>query len=165
MTDLVQAVPLQSAPKVADDILLELDELVVDYLEPERTLRAVDHVTLSIRAGEIVGLAGESGCGKTTTANAILGILRAPAEVTAGSIRFRGVDLRGLSRNELRRYRWRNVSMVFQSAMSALNPVLRVGEQFVDMMQAHERVSRRDALRRAADLLELVGIDRARVRA
>ncbi len=165
MSGLVQDAPLPIAPDVEREVLLELDDLVVDYLEPDRPLRAVDHVNLTIRAGEIVGLAGESGCGKTTAANAILRILPPPAEVTGGRILFRGVDLARLSRNHMRRYRWRNVSMVFQSAMSALNPVMRVGDQFVDMMQAHERVNRRDALRRAADLLALVGIDRGRVRA
>jgi peptide/nickel transport system ATP-binding protein len=164
VTGLVHDVPLTIAPDVDNEVLLELDDLVVDYLEPDRRLRAVDHVNLTIRAREIVGLAGESGCGKTTAANAILGILHPPAEVTGGEIRFRGVDLGGLSRNQLRRYRWRNVSMVFQSAMNALNPVMRVGDQFVDMMQAHERVSRRHALGRAGDLLALVGIDRGRVR-
>jgi peptide/nickel transport system ATP-binding protein len=165
VTGLVHAGPLSTAPDVETEVLLELDDLVVDYLEPDRPLRAVDHVNLTIRAGEIVGLAGESGCGKTTAANAILRILQPPAEVTGGQIRFRGVDLGGLSTRQLRRYRWRNVSMVFQSAMSALNPVMRVGDQFVDMVQAHERVSRRDALRRAAGLLTLVGIDSRRVRA
>jgi peptide/nickel transport system ATP-binding protein len=165
VTGLVHDVPLSAAPQVEKETLLELDDLVVDYLEADGPLRAVDHVNLTIRAGEIVGLAGESGCGKTTAANAILQILRRPAEVTGGRIRFRGVDLGGLSVKQLRRYRWRNVSMVFQSAMSALNPVMRVGDQFVDMMQAHERVSRRDALQRAGDLLALVGIDRDRVRA
>ena len=165
MTGLLHDAPLSIAPDVEREILLELDGLVVDYLESDQRLRAVDHVNLTIRAGEIVGLAGESGCGKTTAANAILGILQPPAEVTGGRIRFRGVDLGGLSRKQLRRYRWRNVSMVFQSAMSALNPVMRVGDQFVDMMQAHERIGRRAALQRAGDLLALVGIDRGRVRA
>jgi peptide/nickel transport system ATP-binding protein len=165
VTGLVHDVPLSAAPQVEKEVLLELDDLVVDYLEPDGPLRAVDHVNLTIRAGEIVGLAGESGCGKTTAANAILQTLRRPAEVTGGRIRFRGVDLGGLSGKQLRGYRWRNVSMVFQSAMSALNPVMRVGDQFVDMMQAHERVRRREALQRAADLLALVGIDRGRVRA
>jgi len=145
--------------------LIELERLVVEYVLPDARVRAVDGVDLRIEPGEIVGLAGESGCGKSTTAQAIMQILRAPAQVTSGRILFRGQDLTGLRTEELRKFRWRNVSMVFQSAMSALNPVLRIGDQFVDMMKAHERVSKRDALARAADLLELVGIDRQRVRA
>ena len=165
MTELVQDAPVTPGPALPSDVLLELDGLVVDYLDPDRPLRAVDHVNLTVRAGEILGLAGESGCGKTTAANAILQILQPPAEITGGRILFRGADLTGLNRRELRRFRWRNVSMVFQSAMSSLNPVLRVGDQFVDMMQAHERIGSRDALRRAGDLLNLVGIDRGRVRA
>jgi peptide/nickel transport system ATP-binding protein len=148
----------------AGEVLVELDDLVVDYVDADRCVRAVDHVSLSIRAGEIVGLAGESGCGKTTAGNAILQILRPPAEVTSGRILFRGTDLVTLRRDEVRRYRWRSVSMVFQSAMSALNPVMRVGDQFVDMMKAHERIRRREAVGRAGDLLELVGIERAYVR-
>ncbi len=127
-------------------------------------MRAVDHVDLKIHAGEIFGLAGESGCGKSTTGNAILQILREPAQVTGGEILFRGENLVGRSKTELRKYRWRNVSMVFQSAMNALNPVLRVGDQFIDMMQAHEKISKKIALHRAAELLEMVGIDGRRVR-
>jgi peptide/nickel transport system ATP-binding protein len=150
---------------VEGDTLIELDDLVVEYVESDRRVRAVDHLSLTIRRGEIVGLAGESGCGKTTTGNAILQILRPPAQVTGGRILFRGQDLTTRSREELRRYRWRNVSMVFQSAMSALNPVMRVGDQFVDMMQAHQRIKRNEALARAAELLDVVGIDRNRVRA
>jgi peptide/nickel transport system ATP-binding protein len=164
MSELLEGAPPPVVEDVANEVLIELDDLVVDYLEADRPLRAVDHVSLTIRAGEIVGLAGESGCGKSTTGNAILQILRAPAQVTGGRILFRGTDVTRLSRRQLRRYRWRNVSMVFQSAMSALNPVMRVGDQFVDMMQAHERVRRSDALERAGDLLALVGIDRGRVR-
>ena len=145
--------------------LVELRELVVDYVTPERRTRAVDHVNLMINSGEIVGLAGESGCGKSTAANAILQILRPPSQVTSGEILFRGENLVGKSPEQLRRYRWRNVSMVFQSAMNALNPVMRVGDQFVDMMRAHEKINRKQALARAAELLDLVGIDRRRIRA
>jgi len=154
---------LRSVP--AADALLELRGLVVDYGTGAKRCCAVDGVDLSVGAGEIVGLAGESGCGKTTIANAALQVLRPPARLVAGSVRFQGEDLVGKSVEELRRYRWRHVSMVFQSAMNALNPVMRVGDQFVDMMRAHERISKHDALASAADLLELVGIDRRRVRA
>jgi peptide/nickel transport system ATP-binding protein len=84
--------------------------------------------------------------------------------VSGGEIRFRGENLLDKSREELRHYRWRNVSMVFQSAMNALNPVLRIGDQFVDMMRAHERISKKRSLVRAGSLLEMVGIDPSRVR-
>jgi peptide/nickel transport system ATP-binding protein len=164
VTGLVESAVLPTASANASAALLELEDLVVEYVDRERRVRAVDHVSLTISAGEIVGLAGESGCGKTTAAGAILQILRPPAQVTSGRILFRGRDMTRESTRELRRYRWRNVSMVFQNAMSALNPVMRVGDQFVDMMQAHERIRRRSALERAGDLLELVGIDRLRVR-
>jgi peptide/nickel transport system ATP-binding protein len=141
--------------------IVEVRGLQVEY----GRMRAVDGVDLAIGAGEVVGLAGESGCGKSTVANAIMQILRPPARIAGGSILFEGDDLVGKSREQLRRYRWRNVAMVFQSAMNALNPVMRVGDQFVDMMRAHERVDRKRALTRAGALLETVGIDRRRVRA
>src|SRR5947209_17196162 len=145
--------------------LLDVQDLVVDYLTPTGQVRAVDHVSFSIEPGEIVGLAGESGCGKSTTAHAILRILRPPAQITGGHVRFQGEDLVGLDYNSLRRYRWRHISLVFQSAMNALNPVMRIGDQFVDMIQAHEHVSKEKALARAGELLELVGIDPTRLQA
>jgi peptide/nickel transport system ATP-binding protein len=146
--------------------LIEIEQLVVDYVvEADRRVRAIDGVSLQIHPGEILGLAGESGCGKTSLGNALLRILRPPAEIVSGRVIYDGIDVLALRPKALRRFRWRNVSMVFQSAMNALNPVTRVGDQFLDMIQAHERVSKHDALKRAGDLLELVGIDRGRVRA
>jgi peptide/nickel transport system ATP-binding protein len=141
--------------------LIDVRGLAIEY----GTVRAVDGIDLSIAAGEILGLAGESGCGKSTVANALMQILRPPARIAAGSISFRGEDLTKLNREQLRKFRWRNVSIVFQSAMNALNPVMRVGDQFVDMMRAHERISKRGALRRAGELFDVVGIDARRVRA
>jgi peptide/nickel transport system ATP-binding protein len=144
--------------------LLEVQDLTVDYLVPGRPVRAVDHVSFSIEPGEIVGLAGESGCGKSTAAHAILRILKPPAAITGGRILFQGNDLVTMEPAQLRTFRWRHVSLVFQSAMNALNPVLSVGDQFVDMIRAHEPVSKRAARSRASDLLQLVGIERSRIR-
>ena len=149
---------------VATQPLLKLEDLSVDYVLPDRRVRAVDGVSLEIAPGETLGLAGESGCGKSTLASAVLQILKPPAQVSGGRILFRGDDLVAMSREELRRVRWRHVSLVFQSAMNVLNPVMRVGDQFVDMFKAHDRVRKSEALARAGDLLELVGIDRKRVR-
>jgi peptide/nickel transport system ATP-binding protein len=159
--------PMVAAPAKTPkgEALVELRGLTVDYGVGERHVRAVDGIDLTIRAGEVVGLAGESGCGKTTVANAVMQILRPPAYIAGGSVLFRGEDLVALKREQLRRFRWLNVSMVFQSAMNALNPVMRVGDQFVDMMRAHERISKRTSLARAGELLEVVGIDRRRLRA
>jgi peptide/nickel transport system ATP-binding protein len=149
---------------VATEELLRLEDLSVEYVLGDRRVRAVDGVSLSIAPGEILGLAGESGCGKSTLANAVLQILKPPAEVVGGEILFRGENLVGMSKQQLRRVRWRHVSLVFQSAMNVLNPVMRVGDQFVDMFQAHDRIRRSEALARAGDLLEMVGIERRRVR-
>jgi len=162
MTSLVEDPPVTRTPQ---DTLLELRKLTVEYGVGAKRARAVDGVDLAIHEGEIVGLAGESGCGKTTIANAVMQILRPPGQITGGSILFQGEDLVGKKAEQLRRFRWRNVSIVLQSAMNALNPVMRVGDQFVDAMRAHERIIRRRALAQTGELLEMVGIDRRRVRA
>ena len=161
MTSLVEEPPVKRSREAA---LLELQQLTVDYGFGEKRARAVDGVDLTIHEGEVLGLAGESGCGKTTIANAVLQILRPPARIAGGSIVFAGENILGRSDEELRRFRWRNVSMVLQSAMNALNPVMRIGDQFMDAMRAHERIDRRRALSRTGELLELVGIDRQRAR-
>ena len=145
---------------VATRTLVELRGLTVEY----GRVRAVDGVDLEIHQGEVVGLAGESGCGKSTVASTVMQILRPPARLVSGSVLFEGDDLVGKSKEQLRRYRWRNVAMVFQSAMNALNPVMRVGDQFIDAMKAHERIDRKRALMRAGELLETVGIDPRRLR-
>lgn len=144
--------------------LLEVDDLSVEYVTEARTVRAVDRVTFSIAEREVFGLAGESGCGKSTIANAILRLLRDPAVIAGGSIRFAGTDVLALSADELRDFRWRQVAMVFQSAMNSLNPVMTIGDQIADIFTTHEGVSKKTAISRAGELLDLVGIPRDRLR-
>jgi peptide/nickel transport system ATP-binding protein len=128
-------------------------------------IRAVDDVSFALAPGEVFGLAGESGSGKSTIAQALLRVLGPPAVITGGEVRFRGRDILTMDDRELEQFRWRDVSMVFQSAMNALNPVMKIGDQIVDAIQAHESVSRREAMERAAELLRTVGIDPRRLNA
>jgi peptide/nickel transport system ATP-binding protein len=147
----------------ADEPVLEVSELSIEYRGEHRTVRAVDNVSFRIGAGEIFGLAGESGCGKSTVAHSIMRLLRDPAVITGGSIRVGGRDVLAMDPVELRSFRWSQVAMVFQSAMNALNPVITVGDQIVDIFTTHQRLSKTASRRRAAELLELVRIDPARL--
>ena len=143
--------------------LLDVRDLQVEYLTARGAVRAVDGVSFAIRPGEVFGLAGESGSGKSTVAHAITRILHPPAVITGGEIRFRERDVLAMGDADLGRFRWRDVSMVFQSAMNALNPVMTVGDQIVDTIVSHERVTRREARERAAALLDVVGIENRRL--
>jgi peptide/nickel transport system ATP-binding protein len=143
--------------------LLSIRGLCVDYVTDAGPVRAVDRVSLDVAPGEIVGLAGESGCGKSTLAQALLRVLAPPAVITGGEVRFEGRDLLALSEAELREVRWRRISIVLQSALDALSPVLTVGEQLADTLRAHGPVPAARARARAAELLRLVGIDVARL--
>jgi peptide/nickel transport system ATP-binding protein len=138
--------------------LLSVRDLCVDYVTDRGPVCAVDALDLDVAPGEILGIAGESGSGKSTLAQALLRILPPPAIVSRGSARFEGRDLLDLSEGELQKLRWKRISMVFQSAMDALNPVTTIGEQIADTILAHEKVSTDEARRRAGSLLERVGI-------
>jgi len=152
------------------DTVLEIRDLSVVYRTPGGDVRAVDHVNLDLAAGEVIGLAGESGSGKSTLVYGASRLLRAPALITSGSVRYSGrrvtepVDVLTMKPDELRRLRWREIAIVFQSAMNALNPVLNVRDQLVDVMHAHLRIPRDEAREKAASLLDLVGIPRSRLR-
>jgi peptide/nickel transport system ATP-binding protein len=139
--------------------LLEVRELRVAFPTPAGTLQAVDGVEFSLEAGETLGIVGESGSGKSVTCLALLGLLEG-AEVS-GEVLFQGDDLLRLSRRELRATRGNSIGMVFQDPLASLNPFHRVGWQIVEAIQAHERVPRRRARARAAELLGNVGIAQA----
>ena len=116
---------------------IDIRDLCVDYVTDEGSVRAIDHLDLAVGRGEVLGIAGESGSGKTTLAKAIMRILPPPAVITGGEILFKGRDILSMDEEELRKMRWREISMVFQSAMDALNPVISVGEQIMDTLLAH----------------------------
>jgi len=143
--------------------LLKIRNLCVDYVTDWGNARAVNNVDLEIYPGETVGLAGESGCGKSTLAFAIANLHCAPALITGGEILFEGMDVLKMSDDELRSFRWAKASMVFQSAMNALNPVITIGEQMIDVVLAHEDVTLAEAKARAIKSLELVDIHASRM--
>jgi oligopeptide/dipeptide ABC transporter ATP-binding protein len=151
--------------------LLDIRGLSIAYRSPEGDVNAVRGVDLQLHSGRIVGLAGESGCGKSTLAYGSVRLLRPPAVITGGSVVYRGrrvgpdgVDVLAASRAELRALRWREIAIVFQSAMNALNPVLAVGDQLLDAIAAHMSCSPDEARARAEKMIELVGIPKTRLR-
>jgi oligopeptide/dipeptide ABC transporter ATP-binding protein len=141
--------------------LLEVDGLTVSFPGPGRAIEVVRQVSLTLRAGELVGLVGESGSGKSLTALAILGLLPPAASLRARRIELEGESLLGRADEEMRRIRGRRIAIVFQEPMTALNPVLTIGFQIAEAIRAHRRVGRREARERARELLDLVAIPQA----
>jgi peptide/nickel transport system ATP-binding protein/oligopeptide transport system ATP-binding protein len=139
--------------------ILEVDTLTVTFDTDEGVFNAVEAVSFAIAAGEVVGLVGESGCGKSVTALSILRLIPSPpGRITAGSVRFKGADLAALSAAELRRVRGSGISMIFQEPSAALSPLHRVGRQLVEALRLHRDLSRRAAWEAARDWLEKVRI-------
>lgn len=138
--------------------LLEINNLCVDYVSPNGIARAVNNVSLSIQPGETLGIAGESGCGKSTLAFAIARLHKAPGLIPEGEILYNGQDVLKMSNKELRDFRWNDVSVVFQSAMNSLNPVITIGEQLTDVILAHKKITLKAANEKAVELLAIVGL-------
>ena len=144
--------------------LLEAEHLTIGYRTRKGLLRAVEDVSFSLEQGDSLGFVGESGCGKTTIGMALMDLLPENARVLGGAIRFKGRNIFRLSDKERRKLRWKEIAMIFQAAMNALNPVQRVGDQIVEAIRLHEpEVSETGAGNRAASLFSLVGIDPERL--
>jgi peptide/nickel transport system ATP-binding protein len=139
--------------------ILEVRGLRVEYATSRGAVAAVDNVDVDVRAGEFVGVVGESGCGKSTMLFAIAQLLSPPAAITAGSVTFKGTNLVTLTEKQLNVLRWRDYSVVMQSAMNALNPVTTIAAQFKDALDAHSRPSKSEAAARSEEVMRLVGID------
>ncbi|MGG7465252.1 MULTISPECIES: ABC transporter ATP-binding protein [unclassified Plantibacter] len=154
---------------VTNDALLTVSDFSVVY-DVDRPVEAVRNVSLTLQRGEILGLAGESGCGKTTLAYGLQRLLKPPAIITSGSAIFHDadgtdIDINALDEHAMRAFRWDKVSMVFQGAMNALNPVINIGKQLGDVFSTHRpELSRAERTKESGDLLEIVGVGRDRLR-
>ncbi|MHA1917390.1 MAG: ABC transporter ATP-binding protein [Candidatus Ranarchaeia archaeon] len=141
------------------DKLLDIRNLSTNFFTQTGVVSAVDNLSFDLKKGEIVGLAGESGCGKSTAAYSIIRMVPYPGKIVGGEILFQGEDLVKKSKEEMRKIRWKDISIIFQGAMNALNPVFEVGEQIVEAIQIHEDASSEEAWNRVSELYELVGLD------
>jgi len=145
--------------------LLRVDDLKTYFYTEEGVVKAVDGVTFHIEQGEILGLVGESGCGKTVSALSILRLIPIPpGKIVSGSVHFEGKDLTRMSESEIRHIRGNAIAMIFQEPMTSLNPVLTIGRQLTETLELHLKMDRRSATQRAVELLETVGISDARSR-
>ena len=144
--------------------VLEVQNLTTHYSTLRGWVRAAENVSFTVAKGQALGIAGESGCGKTTVALSILKILPQGGRIRKGKILFEGLDLVPLSDESMRKVRWKGIAIVFQGAMNAFNPVYKIGDQIIEAIQIHESdVDKRAALERARSLLELVGVEPDRV--
>jgi peptide/nickel transport system ATP-binding protein/oligopeptide transport system ATP-binding protein len=145
--------------------LLELDELQVSFVTEDGVVKAVDGVSFTLDRGEVVAIVGESGSGKSVTAMTLMGLTRGPNSRFGGSARLHDRELVTMPEDELRRIRGEEIAMIFQDPISSLSPVHRIGDQIVEQIRAHEKVSKAAALDRTVQLMERVGIPRAKERA
>jgi peptide/nickel transport system permease protein len=167
VADQPTSVPAASAVAASDVAtpVLRVRNLTVEFDSPGGPLRAVEDVSFDLHRGETLGLVGESGCGKTTTVMGLLRLLPPGGHVTGGQVLYNGRDVLALDANELRAVRWAGLSIVFQGAMNALNPVRTIDDQISEAMLAHEpELARRDAQRRSREMLERVGISGRRAK-
>ncbi len=146
------------------DVLLRVQNLAVRFPTEEGQVHAVDGVSFELRRGQMLGLVGESGCGKSVTCLSLLRLVPPPGKIVSGRIDFGGRDLLQLPLEEMRAVRGREIAMIFQDAMTALNPVLTLGDQLVEALRLHLGLGRRAAYSRAIELLDMVGIPAPRQR-
>lgn len=143
--------------------VLDVNNLTTNYFTLRGPVRAAEGISFTLEKGETLGIAGESGCGKTTIALSLMRILPQGGRIIGGEVLLNGKNLLALNESEMRQIRWKEMSIVFQGAMNALNPVFKVGDQIVEAITTHEKINGSEAKDRARKLLELVGVDPGRV--
>lgn len=143
---------------MSQNTVLEIKDLEVELYSDKGPLPVIDKVNLSIKEGEIVGIVGESGCGKSMLASAIMNLLNSPAQIAAGTIFYEGQDMTTLSTKEFQKIRGNEISMIFQEPMTSLNPLMKVGKQIEEAIKAHEKVSNTELKERAIAAIRDVGI-------
>ncbi|MGC9012580.1 ABC transporter ATP-binding protein, partial [Thermogladius sp.] len=147
------------------EVLLEVEGLKTYFYTSKGIVKAVDNVGFKLNKGEVLGIAGESGCGKSTLAYSIIRLVPPPGKIVGGRISFMGSDILKMPEEEFRvKVRWKGISMIFQGAMNALNPVYTVGDQIAEVLMLHKGLTKREALQEAAELLKMVGLDPRRLR-
>jgi len=146
------------------DPLLAVENLKVEYTTRSGTVRAVDDVSFTVNRGQVLGIVGESGCGKTTLAMSLMRLLPKNARIVGGHVVLDGTDLLDVSEEEVRRYRWNRVSMIFQAAMNSLDPVYKVGDQIIEAIEYNTDSSRTEAQEKVRELFDLVGLERSLIR-
>ena len=147
------------------ELLLEARNLKTYFYTAKGIVKAVDNVSFELYKGETLGIAGESGCGKSTLAYSLMRLVPPPGKLVSGEIVFQGKDITKLNEEEFRKeVRWKGISMVFQGAMNALNPVYNVGDQLAEVLMLHQNYTKKEALETAKKLLQMVGIDPSRIK-
>ena len=148
-----------TAPEAEDEVILEVKDLVVQYVVKKQVVEAVNGISFKLKKGKAIGLVGETGAGKTTTALALLNLVPDPPGIIKnGKITVCGHDMLSLDAKQLEKIRGKDISMIFQDPMTSLNPVMTVGEQIAESVRLHENVNKHQAIQRAMEMLELVGI-------
>lgn len=165
MVKLNKIAPTPAADSASDDILLDIKDLSVEFWTELGVKQAINHLNLTIRKGEALGLVGEAGAGKTSTALAILRLLQPKvSKIVSGSIYYKGVDMATYSEKQMQNLRGNNISMIFQNPLTSLNPVFTVGEQLALVLRKHQHMRNKEAFQEAGRLMEMVGIRADRIK-
>jgi peptide/nickel transport system ATP-binding protein len=141
--------------------VLNVENLHTTFFTDDGQVPAVDGVSFHINEGEVIGIVGESGCGKSVTSLSVMGLISDPGKIVSGEIQFKGQDLTKLPEREMRKLRGNEIAMIFQEPMTSLNPVFKIGNQLIEPLQIHQKLSKKAARERAIELLKMVGLPRA----